>query len=170
MGQQWDRKREKPLTMGQVWDTIGTGLRQTGQIVMTDPIQAQQRLTQLQGKTLRAQLEPFWGEIENKISQGVSHAEIVQALVEAGIEVELGTFRKYLTRHRKKVGKKEVIKQPTGIQSAIPAPSENGNSPEPADDEETQANDLGSILDPRNREGLTSKYVNMKKPIGSKPK
>ncbi len=60
-------------------------------------------ISKLTGSTAAAKLRQVMPEIDEKIEQGVRHEEIVAALHEGGIEVNLEIFRKNLYRYRAKL-------------------------------------------------------------------
>jgi len=70
---------------------------------MSSETDVQTMLQGLQGKTMSAKLKPLLPEIDRKIQAGIRHEEIVEALKDQGLEVELTNFRSILYRYRKKV-------------------------------------------------------------------
>ena len=61
----------------------------------------------------------LWPLIEEKIKQGVSYAQIVDALNADGLPISRNTFKTYLYRHRKKRRKAPASGAPP---RAIPCP------------------------------------------------
>ncbi|XDJ36620.1 MAG: hypothetical protein V3Q69_13870 (plasmid) [Burkholderia sp.] len=60
-------------------------------------------IAKLTGSTVAAKLRQVMPEIDEKVEQGVQHEDIVAALREGGIEVNIETFRKNLYRYRAKL-------------------------------------------------------------------
>jgi hypothetical protein len=144
---------------------------------MTSTDDLETKLSQIKPKTLSARLKPWWPAIEEKIAEGIEHQAIVEILQSSGFEdLELGTFRRYLTRYREKAG--TVHKRGAGSpaapgRTATRATPADGNSQLTGDDESRMADEaekpvLEDILNARNRDNITDKYATKQKPLFKK--
>ena len=86
---------------------------------MVDTDQLKTMICGLTSKTLYGQHEPLMPEIDRKIREGVSRADIHQLITARGIEISAGTFYNYLYRYRKR-------------NSISAPPCKTGNYPKPA--------------------------------------
>lgn len=134
---------------------------------MTQPDDLNSKIAGIRPKTMAARLLPYWPAIEQKISEGIEHQDIVDILIEEGLtELKLTTFRRYLDRYRKKSG---TQKRPSTVQST--APPVGGNQPAPAVIESmgtnppTTAPAFESAIDSKKRSANTEKYLAAQKPL-----
>jgi hypothetical protein len=110
----------------------------------------------LTGSTAAARLRQVMPEIDQKVTEGVRHEQILAALREEGIDVSLETFRKNLYRYRAKLRAAAGAPAASGVQDAASEPAAAAVSFEEA-------------LDPRKRDEIAESYLNRRKPlIGAK--
>lgn len=150
---------------GQDWDTTRTAGEFNS---VTEPKELKEVIAGIPGTTLAAKLRPLWADIERRISEGVTHEAIVQALNENGFNLSLETFRKNLYRNRARVQKNGTAPEPINREPK-PVVVADGNSQlaeaEQEEEDATGTPSLEDILDPRKRDKLGESYLNRKKPI-----
>ncbi len=78
----------------------------------------EEQLRQLEIGRKAKRLKSLWPTIEEKLAEGVSHAEILGLLNETGFELSERTYKSYLYRYRKR-------RRTTGQQSARICLAEN---------------------------------------------
>ena len=62
----------------------------------------EETLRQLKSGRKSIRLRSLWPTIEEKLAEGVSHAEILRLLIESGFELSERTYKSYLYRYRKR--------------------------------------------------------------------
>lgn len=139
---------------------------------MENPDSAKGLIETIEVKTQAARLRAIMPDILRRIDEGVSHEQIVEALNRGGqFDLNLGTFRKYLYRYRKK-----LRQQPKSGKPAVEtAARTNGNLSselvQDSDDEtqgdetKTDSEKLAEVLSARNRDTLGDNYLNRSRPI-----
>jgi hypothetical protein len=108
-----------------------------------------------------ARLKVLMPEIDRKVSQGVKHEDIVQALAEDGLTVSLATFRTNLYRYRRQSG--QDAPEQAKVKNVMEPQNEfllHQNSPPLISD-----GDFEAAMDHRNRDELANQYLNRRKPI-----
>jgi len=110
-------------------------------------------IKQLPSKKTSAKVRELMPEIEAKLSEGVTHEDIVNVLKAQGINISLDVFRVYLYRHRKKTGgnKKTVLIDREKVNQ------DYGNIPD------NEPNDLDAVL--KNRDQTADKFLMQRKPL-----
>jgi hypothetical protein len=65
-------------------------------------MELEETLQQLKAGRKAKRLQSLWPTIEEKLAEGVSHAEILGSLNESGFELTERTYKSYLYRYRKR--------------------------------------------------------------------
>lgn len=122
-------------------------------------------------RTKSGQLRQLMPVIEERLAAGVAQQDIVDALGRAGIDMTLGTFKSYLHRHRAKL--REGASEPVSAKPAVPrraipigvgaSPPEVSAEPETLDAPAQPS--LAEIMDVRNRDAMTEKYMSSRRPL-----
>jgi len=116
-----------------------------------------EKLRSLDGRNSSSTLRNLMPVIDPQIKRGVSHEAVIATLAEAGMKVNIYTFRSALYAYRKKQrqlgGKIEASDQPVQAQSA--------QISQTADPQAV----LEQALDPNGRESLGDHYLTRRPPI-----
>jgi hypothetical protein len=80
-------------------------------------MELEETLHQLKARRKAKRLHSLWPTIEQKLAEGVSHAEILGLLNECGFVITERTYKSYLYRYRKR-------RRATGRQHALSHPSD----------------------------------------------
>lgn len=111
-------------------------------------------------KTLSARIRKLMPDIDQKIREGVSHADILETLETHDIKINLNTFRSYLYRFRKK--NQSSVAKPDGNQKEVIEAEPLKNDTHYLDDDDDDDIDF---LDGRSREKFSDKYLERKRPL-----
>jgi hypothetical protein len=125
------------------------------------------RLDDLTASSKSARLRGLMPLINRKINEGVSHADIVNALSEVGLTVSLETFRTNLYRYRREIKgekpKPETVRNRPYVMG-IPDERLALEPPKPAPIT-TSDDDFEAALDPSRRDEVAAQYINTRRPI-----
>lgn len=116
------------------------------------------KINSLTVKSKSAKLKSIMPEIDRKVTEGVSHEDIVEALREEGFIISLPTFRTNLYRYRREMKGREETEGVKEIEVVTRHSSEKldrSNIALPLPDA-----DFDAALDPKARDNLTAKYMN----------
>lgn len=133
---------------------------------MSDLIKTRINGLQVRSKSMR--LKELMPDIDRRVSEGVSHGDIISALAEEGLVVSMATFRTNLYRYRKDIkgGKPEPEIAGQGGEISIEPPRQEVMRLAITTSDE----DFEAAMDPSRRNELAGQYVNSRKPILGKKK
>lgn len=134
---------------------------------MESPDSAKCLIKAIDVKKKSARLRAIMPDILRRIDDGVSHEQIVEALNRSGqLDLNLGTFRKYLYRYRKKLRQQLKLEKPNAENSARTNDNLSSKQVQESDDEaQTESDKLAEVISARNRGSLGDNYLNKSRPI-----
>jgi hypothetical protein len=158
-------------------DQIATGLEP----IVTDTASLKDQIASFKGKTTASQLRALMPDIDRRVREGVDHETIVAGLTEAGLPININTFRSNLYRYRAKAKNSKVgsmaetpppRSEPNTARNTVIAtePMEDGNPPAELPETEpdtvtAETPKLGDILDANKSEAFTDQFMNRRRPI-----
>lgn len=147
---------------------------------MTDTASLKSQIANLKGKTTASQLRALMPDIDRRVREGVEHETIIAGLADAGLTINLNTFRSNLYRYRAKLkgdngrslSAPPIAPEPQNTDrntgpdyEPIPDGNSDGETPAPEPETVTAPNSsLNDILDPRKRDANTDQYM-QRKPV-----
>ena len=119
-------------------------------------------LEKIPGKRVTAKLSKLMPFIDQRISDGISHEEIIETLNANGLSINLNTFRTSLYRYRKALRKNATLAEPSQANSNLLTDVADSVS---ADLSTSAPTSLDDMLDARKRDALGEKYLHRKPPV-----
>lgn len=149
--------------------------------IVTDTASLKDQIASFKGKSVASQLRALMPDIDRRVREGVEHETIVAGLAEAGLTINLNTFRSNLYRYRNRANGSKAGNtaetppthpEPNTARNTViaPEPIEDGNPTSEISETEPDTvpaltPKLADILDAKKSESFTDQFMHRRKPL-----